>query len=93
MLSKYRPDADIIAFTNNEPTFRRMANYWGVRPRLIGRHDTTDDLIVAAGQALIDEGVVEEGDHVVMVAGIPPNQGAQTNLVQIHEVGSSGKRA
>jgi len=88
LLSKYRPAADIIAFTNNEPTFRRMAGYWGVRPRLIGRHETTDDLIIAAGEALIDEGVVEPGEHVVMVAGIPPNQGAQTNLVQIHRVGS-----
>ena len=71
-----------------EPTFRRMAGYWGVRPRLIGRHETTDDLIIAAGEALIAEGVVEPGEHVVMVAGIPPNQGAQTNLVQIHRVGS-----
>ena len=88
LLSKYRPDADIIAFTNNLPTFRRMAAYWGVRPRLIGRHETTDDLIVAAGEALITEGSVEPGEHVVMVAGIPPNQGAQTNLVQIHRVGS-----
>ncbi len=92
LLSKYRPQADIIAFTNNEPTFRRMAGFWGVRPRLIGRHDTTDDLIVAAGEALIAEGVVEPGEHVVMVAGIPPNQGAQTNLVQIHRVGSGLKR-
>jgi pyruvate kinase len=92
LLSKYRPNADIIAFTNNEPTFRRMAGYWGVRPRLIGRHETTDDLIVAAGEALIAEGVVEPGEHVVMVAGIPPNQGAQTNLVQIHRVGSGLKR-
>jgi pyruvate kinase len=88
LLSKYRPGADIIAFTNNEPTFRRMAGFWGVRPRLIGRHETTDDLIIAAGDALIAEGVVEPGEHVVMVAGIPPNQGAQTNLVQIHRVGS-----
>ena len=92
LLSKYRPDADIIAFTNNEPTFRRMAGYWGVRPRLIGRYETTDDLIAAAGEALIVEGVVEAGEHVVMVAGIPPNQGAQTNLVQIHRVGSGLKR-
>ncbi|MBT8202295.1 MAG: pyruvate kinase [Acidimicrobiia bacterium] len=92
LLSKYRPEADIMAFTNHETTFRRMAAYWGVQPRLIGRHDTTDDLIIAAGDALIAEGIVEPGEHVVMVAGIPPNQGAQTNLVQIHRVGSGLKR-
>ena len=92
LLSKYRPEADIMAFTNHESTFRRMAAYWGVQPRLIGRHDTTDDLIIAAGDALIAEGIVEPGEHVVMVAGIPPNQGAQTNLVQIHRVGSGLKR-
>ena len=92
LLSKYRPGADIVAFTNNLPTFRRMAAYWGVRPRLIGRHETTDDLIVAAGEALMAEGAVEPGEQVVMVAGIPPNQGAQTNLVQIHRVGSRSAR-
>ena len=49
-------------------------------------------MIIAAGEALMAEGAVEPGEHVVMVAGIPPNQGAQTNLVQIHQVGSGSTR-
>lgn len=92
LLSKYHPDAEIIAFTNNDPAYRRMALYRGVIPHRISRYETTDDLIVAAGNALVTEGVVEAGDHVVIVAGIPPNQGAQTNLVQIHRVGSDLRR-
>lgn len=92
LLSKYRPNADIVAFSNNGPTYRRMALYSGVSPRHIDLHVTTDDLIFAAGEALLAAGLAKRGEAVVMVAGIPPNRGAETNLVQIHRVGSTETR-
>jgi pyruvate kinase len=86
LLSKYRPQASIVAFTNRQEAYRRMALYWGVQPRLLERHDSTDELIVAAGRELVAEGLARTGDPIVMVAGIPPNRGASTNLVQIHRI-------
>ena len=45
-------------------------------------------MVAAAERRLLEEGLVEHGEGVVMVAGIPPNQSASTNLMKLHEVGS-----
>jgi pyruvate kinase len=33
-------------------------------------------------------GRLKEGDHVVVVAGSPPNTVGSTNLLRVHEVGT-----
>jgi pyruvate kinase len=91
LLSKYRPKADIYAFTAVDATYRRMAIYAGVTPMHFGRVDSTDDMIMGAEKVLLGEGIVMEGQGVVMAAGIPPNQAASTNLMKLHYVGSSAR--
>jgi pyruvate kinase len=88
LVSKYRPRADVYAFTPVVRTYRQMAIYGGVRPMLIDRVHSTDDMIAAAETELLRRGIVEKGDGLVMVAGVPPNQSASTNLMKLHEVGS-----
>jgi pyruvate kinase len=88
LLSKYRPKADIYAFTPLESTYRKMAIYGGVRPMRLDRVHSTDDMIAAAEAELVRCGLVETGDGLVMVAGVPPNQKSSTNVMKLHEVGS-----
>jgi pyruvate kinase len=88
LLSKYRPHADIYAFTPNVETYRRMAIYGGVQPVLIDRVLSTDDMIATAEARLLEAGLVEYGEGVVMVAGVPPNQMSSTNLMKLHVIGS-----
>jgi pyruvate kinase len=93
LLSKYRPAARIIAFTPESTTLRRMALYRGVRPNPFGRRDYTDVMLAAAEKFLEKEGICERGTAVVMVAGIPPNVQASTNLMKIHVVGERDRGA
>jgi len=88
LLSKYRSRADVYAFTPVVRTYRQMAIYGGVRPMLIDRVHSTDDMIAAAEAELMLRGIVHKGDGLVMVAGVPPNRSASTNLMKLHEVGS-----
>jgi len=92
LISKYRPETKIVAFSPNQVTLRRMALYWGVEPHEFQRRSYTDEEIFAASQILVREGLADVGDMVVMVAGVPPNIQASTNLVKVHVVGelSSG---
>ncbi|MFW2338963.1 MAG: pyruvate kinase [Acidimicrobiia bacterium] len=92
LLSKYRPHARIIAFSPEETTRRRMALMWGVTPIAADRRDSTDMMIAWAEKHLEKTGVCEEGDGVVMVAGIPPNQQASTNLMKLHVVGDRRRK-
>ncbi|MGH3651003.1 MAG: pyruvate kinase, partial [Acidimicrobiia bacterium] len=87
LISKYRPPQLVVAFTPNTTTRRRMALYWGIQPHAFDRRDYTDDEIAAAAEILADEGVVAPGETVVMVAGVPPNFQASTNLVKVHQIG------
>lgn len=87
LISKYRPEAAIVAFTPLPPTRRRMALFWGVTAYPFERRDYTDHEIAAAEKFLEREEICHRGDLVVMVAGIPPNQRSATNLMKIHLVG------
>lgn len=87
LLSKYRPRARILAFTPEQRTYRRMALYWGVEPRTFERFDSTDDMLLMAERRLLTEGIVKDGEIVLMVAGIPPNQQSSTNFMKLHQIG------
>ena len=88
LISKYRPHQSVVAFTPNTTTRRRMALFWGIQPHAFERRNYTDDEIAAAATILEEEGVVTAGENVVMVAGVPPNFQASTNLVKVHEIGA-----
>lgn len=90
LLSKYRPAARIVAFTAVDKTLARMALYRGVVAHPFGRSDYTDVMMTAAEVFLETEGICEQGETVVMVAGTPPNRKATTNLMKIHVIGESG---
>lgn len=87
LISKYRPEQQVVAFTPNEGTQRQMAMYWGVIPHGFERRSSTDDEMAQAASLLEQEGAAKEGELVVMVAGVPPNFQASTNLVKVHRIG------
>lgn len=88
LISKYRPKARILCFTANPKACAQMTIYWGVEPLPIDRLKTTDEMITRASRAAAERGLVKEGDAVALVAGIPPNQAASTNLIKLHVIGS-----
>jgi pyruvate kinase len=90
LISKYRPHTDIFAYTPHMGTYRRMALYSGVTPLRFGAVDSTDLMISHAESNLLELGIVQPGDGVVMAAGVPPNQAATTNLMKLHSIGSTG---
>lgn len=87
LISKYRPPQRVVAFTPNTTTRRRMALYWGIQPHAFERREYTDDEMAAASDILAAEGVANPGESVVMVAGVPPNVKASTNVVKVHQIG------
>ena len=75
VVSKFRPKAMIIGVSPNEDTLRRMQIYRGVYPIKSITYTTTDDVCEGAIELTKGKGFVEEGDVVVMTAGIPtPNK-------------------
>lgn len=85
--SKARPHSPIFALTPDPDVVNRLAIVWGVTPILIPKVQTVDEVITAGERALLEQGYVEPGQEIVILAGRSPLRGV-TNLMRIHPAGS-----
>jgi len=88
LISKRRPQAQIHALTPNPHVYRQMALLWGVEPLLVDRLGSTDEMLRTVDRQLQRRGDRREGETVVIVAGVPPNRRASTNLMKLHRIGA-----
>lgn len=71
VVSKFKPQMDIIGISPNEATLRRMQIYWGVRPLKSIEVRTTEDICNSAIDLICAKQIAETGDVVILTAGIP----------------------
>jgi pyruvate kinase len=86
LVSEYRPDANVVALTTNEVTYRRLALFWGVTPVLIGHSATTEELVDRVEATLIERGLAMPGENVLVTMAVPVGSGVQTNMLKVHQV-------
>lgn len=87
MVSRYRPQAPIIATTPSESVARKLSIVWGVYPLVTEEVSTTDEMIDVAIQSALTAGLIRNGDIVVISAGIPVAMTGTTNMLKVHIVG------
>jgi pyruvate kinase len=68
-LSALRPDQRIVALTNSEEVQNELALIWGVESLVVPSATTTEDILQAGESALLESGVVEKGEMIVIMAG------------------------
>jgi pyruvate kinase len=90
-VAKERPHTPIICVTPNETTYRRMALVWGVSPLLVPEFSTIDDMLGIVVRAAHNNQLVQAGDMLVIIAGVPFGISGQTNFLKVHIVGESGE--
>ena len=86
LISKYRPNADILAITFDELTQRGLMLNWGVIPVTTNTPSNTDDMFDIAEKIAVEQGLVESGDDIVIVAGVPLGEAVRTNTMRIRTV-------
>lgn len=86
LISKYRPLCPIISCTTDEVVCRQMNMSWGVTPIIINEETSTDELFEHAVDAAKKYGYVEQGDRVVITAGVPLGISGTTNLMKVDTV-------
>jgi pyruvate kinase len=87
LISQERPGVPIIALTPFEAVQRRLGLSWGVSARLVGKVQSTDEMIEEVESALLADGTVREGDVVVIISGSPMGVRGTTNLLRLHRIG------
>ncbi len=87
MVSKYRPQADIIAVTPDSKVMNKLVMVWGVHPVLTQETKGTDELFEESLARCLEIGYIKKGDLVVLTAGSPSGFSGSTNLMKVHVVG------
>ena len=86
MTTRFRPGCVVAALTTSERVRRQLAITWGVAPYLSGTVDSTDRLFSLCVETAKKEGIVKEGDTVVITAGVPIGRSGSTNLIKAQVV-------
>ena len=87
ILSRYRPACVIVGCTMEKHVWRQLALSWGTVPLMIAEESNTDDLFEHAVDAAVQNGLVHDGELVVLTAGVPLGISGTTNLMKVHVVG------
>ena len=87
VISRYRPDCSIIGCTCDRKVWRQLSLSWGTVPLMIEEEESTDELFEHAVEAAVREGLIHDGELVVLTAGVPLGVSGTTNLMKVHVVG------
>ncbi len=86
MISRFRPDCQVIGCTAKRLVWRQLNLMWGVKPLLIAEENTAEDLFQAAVDAALEAGYIAKGDKVILTAGVPLGVSGNTNQIRVVEV-------
>ena len=85
-ISKFRPESPLIATTHIDRVAKKLSMVWGVNPILTKEMQATDQLIDNSISEALKHGYINEGDLVVLTAGIPASTPGSTNMIKVHTV-------
>jgi pyruvate kinase len=86
LVSEYRPEANIVALTTNEVSYRRLALFWGVTPVLVGPSASTEELIDRVEATLLERNLALPGENVLITMAVPVGAGTSTNMLKVHQI-------
>ena len=85
-VSKFRPHIPILAVTPHVEVARQLQMVWGVTPLLVLNLTSTSETIQASISTAQEQGLVAEGDLVVITAGTLQGVSGSTDLIKIEIV-------
>jgi pyruvate kinase len=87
LISKYRPNALIVAATPFAATARKLALLWGVQPLLVPQSSGTDETLSVAVNTSLTKNFIHAEDVVVITAGVPIGKVGSTNMIKVQIMG------
>ena len=83
MVSKYRPQAPIVAATPSIRVAQQLALSWGVFPVIVPTANNIDEMLDVSIEATKKTGFIRSNDLVVLTAGVRTGIPGSTNLLQV----------
>jgi len=86
VVSRYRPELPIYVATDNERVRHQLNLSWGVRPFILPRCHTVEELVERAIGYLKKEKMIKKEDKIIVVAGEPVGASGIVNLIEIKTI-------
>ena len=86
MVSRFRPNINIIGITTDVHAYRKLALSWGVVPALTEEYTSVDILFYFAKQIALKSGLLKKGDTIVITGGTPNGKSGNSNLINVETV-------
>jgi pyruvate kinase len=86
LVSRYRPNVPIIAFSPNQEVRRRLSLLWGVMPRVLEPVQETEEMVRRVEEELLARGLAKRGERIVIVFGAPVGQAGKINSLRLHTI-------
>ncbi|MBI2436144.1 MAG: hypothetical protein HYV41_00130 [Candidatus Magasanikbacteria bacterium] len=87
LISRYRPEFEIVVATSTDRVRRQLNLSWGVYPFLLVPCTTIEELVERSVLELKKQKKVKKGDRIIVVAGEPVGHAGHVNLLEVREVG------
>ncbi len=87
LISRYRPQAEVVALSPNVQTVNSASILAHVRPMLFRRERSIEDMLFMASKMLEERGICRRGEEILFVAGVPPGVAKSTNMIKHHRIG------
>ena len=87
MIPSFRPSCPIIAISMDNTIQRQLNISWGIKPMLNKFITDQKELFEKAMEKAIETDLVENGDMVILTAGIPTGSEGTTNMLKLHKIG------
>ena len=89
IVSKFKPDAQIIGLSPDEAVVRKMQLYWGVRPFKSHKASSTRELLDEATEIVLSADLAQENDILVLTGGGPADHRGKgvTNMLKVVKIG------
>ena len=86
IVSAHRPQVPILALTDEPRTYSQLALVWGVIPQLVPHCETYEAMVARARDVVLSRGLAQEGDRVLVTAGVPFDVPGTTNVLRVERV-------
>ena len=82
-IARHRPSVPIYAFTDQERVVGQLQLLWGTEAFLLPFQSHTDDGIEAVRVSMLNNGLGQRGDRIIITAGLPLLAQGLTNMVHV----------
>ena len=86
MVSRFRPNINILGITTDIHAYRQLALSWGVLPAMAEEYTSIDILFYFAKKTAIQSGLVKKGDIIVITGGTPNGKSGNSNLINVETI-------